>query len=61
DRAAFAEASAIMQKLSLTGSAAQIQERVAAYAKQGVTEIAYQPAGADIPGELERFIAAVHG
>lgn len=61
DRAAFAEASSIMQKLSLTGSAAQIQERVAAYAEQGVTEIAYQPGGSDIPGELERFIAAVHG
>jgi hypothetical protein len=25
----------------------------------GVTEIAYQPAGDDIPGELERFIDAV--
>jgi hypothetical protein len=30
-------------------------------AGQGMTEVAYQPSGPDIPGELERFAAAVRG
>lgn len=58
DQQAFADASGIIEKLTLTGSPAQIRERVAAYAEQGVTEIAYQPAGRDIPRELEAFINA---
>jgi 5,10-methylenetetrahydromethanopterin reductase len=35
------------------------RERLAQYERSGVTEIAYQPAGPDIPGELERFAALV--
>lgn len=31
------------------------------YAAAGLTELAYQPAGPDIPGELERFAAAIRG
>jgi 5,10-methylenetetrahydromethanopterin reductase len=31
------------------------RERLAHHERGGVTEIAYQPAGPDIPGELERF------
>jgi 5,10-methylenetetrahydromethanopterin reductase len=49
----------LLPQLSFTGTAAQLRYRVAALQEDGVTEIAYQPAGADIPGELERFIAAV--
>jgi 5,10-methylenetetrahydromethanopterin reductase len=41
------------QKLAL--SPAQWRERLAGLEQAGVTEIAYQPAGPDIPGELERF------
>ena len=35
------------------------RERVALLESMGATEIAYQPAGPDIPGELERFATAV--
>jgi len=41
------------QKLAL--SADQWRSRIDGYVQAGVTEIAYQPAGDDIPGELERF------
>ena len=34
---------------------------IAVQAEAGATEIAYQPAGADIPGELRRFMAAARG
>jgi 5,10-methylenetetrahydromethanopterin reductase len=37
------------------------RERVKALESQGATEIAYQPAGADIPRELEAFVEAVRG
>lgn len=37
------------------------RERVQMLESLGATEIAYQPAGPDIPGELERFAAAVRG
>ncbi len=39
----------------------EIRERLAAMADNGMTEIAYQPAGPDIPRELEAFAAAVRG
>ena len=38
-------------------TAAEWRERLAQLEAAGVTEIAYQPAGPDIPGELERFMA----
>jgi 5,10-methylenetetrahydromethanopterin reductase len=41
--------------------AAGWRERVQMLASMGATEIAYQPAGPDVPGELERFAAAVRG
>lgn len=43
---------------TLTGTATDIGRRVAELAEQGITEIIYQPTGADITGELEAFIAA---
>ena len=45
----------------MTGSAAEVRERLGALAAVGVTEIAYQPAGPDIPRELEAFAAAADG
>ena len=49
----------LIPAFTLTGSSAEVAERVEAYAAQGVTEIAYQPCGPDIPRELEAFAAAV--
>lgn len=40
---------------------AEIRERLAAMADAGMTEVAYQPAGPDIPRELEAFVAAARG
>jgi 5,10-methylenetetrahydromethanopterin reductase len=37
------------------------RERLAALEAVGATEIAYQPAGRDIPGELERFARVARG
>ncbi|MFF1765649.1 LLM class flavin-dependent oxidoreductase [Streptomyces sp. NPDC058249] len=42
---------------TVTGTPDRIRETLSAYARDGITEIVYQPTGADIPGELERFIA----
>ena len=39
-------------------TAGEWRERLAELEAAGATEIAYQPAGADIPGELERFAKA---
>jgi 5,10-methylenetetrahydromethanopterin reductase len=59
DEAAWAAGSwTAIPTTTLTGSAAQLTERLAAIAEQGVTEIAYQPFGPDIPRELEAFITA---
>lgn len=43
---------------TLTGTAADIAGRLAEIARQGITEVIYQPTGPDIAGELEAFIAA---
>jgi 5,10-methylenetetrahydromethanopterin reductase len=59
DRPAVTAGIDLLPKMSLTGTAAELCERVAHLRGVGVTEIAYQPAGDDIPGELERFIDAV--
>ncbi len=49
----------VQQRLALTR--AGWRERVAILESQGATEIAYQPAGPDIAGELERFALTVRG
>jgi ABC-type sugar transport system substrate-binding protein len=41
---------------TVTGTAPQLQQRLSAYAAEGITEIVYQPTGPDIAGELEAFI-----
>lgn len=43
---------------TLTGTAAELHERLRAFAADGITEVIYQPTGPDIPGELARFIEA---
>jgi 5,10-methylenetetrahydromethanopterin reductase len=59
DEAAWAAGSwAAIPTTTLTGSAAQLTERLAVIAEQGVTEIVYQPTGPDITRELEAFITA---
>jgi len=61
DRAAWAAGSwAAIPTTTLTGTAAEIDKRLQAYAADGITEVIYQPTGSDIAGELERFIDAAH-
>ncbi|HEY7628856.1 MAG TPA: LLM class flavin-dependent oxidoreductase [Ilumatobacteraceae bacterium] len=45
-------------RLSRSGTAAEWQQRLAAAAAAGATEVAYQPAGDDLRSELEAFIEA---
>ena len=51
----------ILQAMGATFSPAALRERLVAMAAGGMSEIAYQPAGPDIPRELEAFAAAVNG
>jgi 5,10-methylenetetrahydromethanopterin reductase len=51
----------ILQAMGATFRPAELRDRLAAMEAGGMTEIAYQPAGPDIPRELEAFAAAVHG
>jgi 5,10-methylenetetrahydromethanopterin reductase len=55
DRDALREGAPMLISLSFSGTPAQLRERAAAFEAAGVTELAYQPAGPDIPGELERM------
>jgi 5,10-methylenetetrahydromethanopterin reductase len=43
-------------KTTFTGTVSHLRDRLEAVAEAGITEIVYQPAGSDIPGELEAFI-----
>jgi len=45
--------------LSLSGTAEQVREKATAFEVAGLTDIAYQPAGPDIPGELVRMARAL--
>lgn len=45
----------VVRRFTFTGEAAALRERIEAVAARGVTEIAYQPAGPDIPRELTAF------
>jgi 5,10-methylenetetrahydromethanopterin reductase len=52
------------EMLAAMGSAyspAQLRERLAALEESGMTEVAYQPAGPDIPRELTAFAEAARG
>ncbi len=59
DRAALDQGADLLTSFTLTGTADALRDRVAQFESAGVTEIVYQPAGDDIPGELARFIKAV--
>lgn len=48
----------LISAFTYTGSPAQISEKIAAASTSGVTEIAFQPAGPDIPRELRAFASA---
>ncbi len=49
---------AMLQRSGLARTASEWRDAIAALEASGVTEIAYQPAGPDIPGELRRFAEA---
>jgi 5,10-methylenetetrahydromethanopterin reductase len=51
----------ILQAMGATFRPAELRDRLGAMAAGGMTEVAYQPAGPDIPRELEAFAAAVRG
>jgi 5,10-methylenetetrahydromethanopterin reductase len=60
DRVALAAGTAdLIPGFTLTGEAGDIRARVEAMAAAGVTELAFQPGGDDVPRELEAFAAAV--
>jgi 5,10-methylenetetrahydromethanopterin reductase len=59
DRAAVAEGADLLGAFTLTGTPHDVRARVEGLGAGGVTEIVYQPAGPDVPGELERFFAAL--
>jgi 5,10-methylenetetrahydromethanopterin reductase len=44
-----------IRRYTLTGDAAALRQRLAELETRGVTEVAYQPAGPDIPRELTAF------
>jgi 5,10-methylenetetrahydromethanopterin reductase len=60
DRMLFPDAASAIPKAALVGDAAQMRHQLAAWEASGITEVAFQPAGPDIAGELERFAAAAH-
>lgn len=45
----------VIRRYTFTGEAAALRQRLAELGVRGVTEIAYQPAGPDIPRELTAF------
>jgi 5,10-methylenetetrahydromethanopterin reductase len=59
DRPAVVEGAPLLTALSFTGTPAELRERLDGLAAAGLTELAYQPAGPDIPSELERMAAAL--
>jgi len=61
DRIALSEGIPMLPALTLTGPAEELRGRVAGLEAAGVTELAYQPAGPDIPRELEAFAAMMRG
>lgn len=59
DRKAYDESFSEIKRLTLTGTPSELRERIAELEERGATEVVFQPAGSNIAGELERFIAAV--
>jgi 5,10-methylenetetrahydromethanopterin reductase len=61
DQEAVALAADLLPQVTFSGTASQLRDRAAEYEAGGVTELVYQPAGPDIPGELARMMSAVGG
>jgi 5,10-methylenetetrahydromethanopterin reductase len=58
DEALLARAAPLLAKWTMTGTSADISARLRALASAGITEVAYQPMGPDIPRELTAFARA---
>ena len=59
DRVALAAGgTARIPELTLTGTAEAVRARIDTFAANGITELAYHPAGPDIPRELRAFARA---
>jgi 5,10-methylenetetrahydromethanopterin reductase len=58
DEPHVAELVPFASSMALTGTAAQLPEKIAGLEALGVTELVYQPAGSDIGRELRAFAAA---
>jgi len=59
DENAVMQAADLIPAASFSGTPEQLHDKVATFEAAGVTEIAYQPAGPDIVGELQRMKAAL--
>jgi 5,10-methylenetetrahydromethanopterin reductase len=60
DRAVAPLAEPVVSGATLVGDPARVRDQLAEWHAAGITEVAYQPGGPDIPAELERFMAAAH-
>lgn len=49
------EASSLIPEITATATAGELRDRLDEWAEAGVTEVAYQPGGPDIPRQLETF------
>ena len=58
DEALLGRAAPLLARWTMTGTRADIGARLRALPSAGITEIAYQPMGPDIPRELSAFAAA---
>jgi 5,10-methylenetetrahydromethanopterin reductase len=59
EKAAVMAAADLIPAMSFSGTPDELRKKVADFESMGVTEIAYQPAGPDIPGELRRMAQAL--
>ena len=58
DQAAWeAGGHALLERVTVSGTADQVAARLGEVAAAGVTELVYQPCGPDIPRELESFMS----
>jgi len=55
DKVVFPEAAEIAPAVTAIGTAEQLRARLDGWAEDGVSEVAFQPAGPDIPHELRAF------
>jgi 5,10-methylenetetrahydromethanopterin reductase len=58
DAALLAQAAPLLATWTMTGTRADVGARLRALTAAGITEVAYQPIGPDIPRELAAFAAA---